>query len=61
MNFRKESSKEMQDKFYGMMQTVWSDASSFLDGFYTNKKDDKGGDNTPWNSFIALYDKINTL
>ena len=61
VNFRKESSKEMQDKFYGMMQTVWSDAASFLDGFYTNKKDDKGGDNTPWNSFIALYDKINSF
>ena len=26
VNFRKESSEEMQDKFYGMMQTVWSDA-----------------------------------
>ena len=25
------------------------------------KKDDKGGDDTPWNSFIALYEKINSL
>jgi hypothetical protein len=60
-NFRRESSGIMQDKFYGMMQTVWSDASSFLVGFYSHQKDDKGGDNTPWNSFIALYDKINSL
>ena len=29
-----------------MMQTVWSDADSFLDGFYGKKKDEKGGDNT---------------
>ena len=60
-NVSKESSKEMKPKFYGMMQTVWSDAGSFLDGFYTNKKDDKGGDKTPWNSFVALYEKINSF
>lgn len=61
VDFRKELSKEMKGKFYGMMQTVWSDAASFLDGFYARKKDDKGGENTPWHSFIALYEKINTI
>ncbi len=61
VNFRKESAKEMKPRFYGMMQTVWSDAASFLVGFYGNKKDDKGGDNTPWNSFRALYEKINSF
>ncbi|MGH2648363.1 MAG: family 20 glycosylhydrolase, partial [Ginsengibacter sp.] len=61
VDFRNESSAVMQDKFYGMMQTVWSDAASFMDGFYSNKKDEKGGDNTPWNCFIALYDKINSF
>ena len=61
VDFRNESSKEMKDKFYGMMQTVWSDAAPFMDGFYKKKKDDKGGDNTPWNSFISLYEKINSL
>jgi hypothetical protein len=61
VNFRKESTREMQDKFYGMMQTVWSGAGSFLDGFYNKKKDEKGGDNTAWNSFITLYDKINSF
>lgn len=61
VNFKKESSKGMRDKFYGMMQTVWSDAGSFLDGFYTNKKDEKGGDNTAWNCFTALYQKIKSF
>ncbi|MEO8765546.1 MAG: family 20 glycosylhydrolase [Ginsengibacter sp.] len=61
MNFRKESSKAMQDKFYGMMQTVWSDASSFMNGFYTHQKDNKGGENTPWACFIGLYDKMNSF
>jgi N-acetyl-beta-hexosaminidase len=61
IDFKKESSKEMQDKFYGMMQTVWSDAASFMDGFYQKKKDKNGGDNTPWNTFTILYEKINSL
>ena len=61
VRFRKESSKEMQPRFCGMMQTVWSDAGVFLEGFYGNKKDDKGADNTPWNSFRAMYEKINSF
>lgn len=61
VNFRKESSKQMKPRFYGMMQTVWSDAGAFLTGFYTNQKDDKGGENTAWNSFRALYEKINSI
>ena len=61
VNFRKESSKVMQDKFHGMMQTVWSNAGSFLDGFYNKKKDDKGGEKTAWHSFIALYEKIGSF
>ncbi len=61
VDFKKESSKEMQDKFYGMMQTVWSGAGPFMEGFYEKKKDDKGGDNTPWNTFNTLYEKINSL
>ena len=61
VNFRKQSSKEMQPRFKGMMQTVWSDAAAFLNGFYSHKKDEKGGDNTPWGSFVAMYDKINNF
>ncbi len=61
VNFRKQSSPEMQDRFYGMMQTVWSDAASFMDGFYNKKKDTQGGDNTPWNTFTTLYEKINSF
>jgi hypothetical protein len=61
VNFKNQSSKAMQPHFYGMMQTVWSDAASFLDGFYGKMKDEKGGDNTAWNCFIAMYDKIGQL
>src|SRR3954451_21282963 len=61
VNFRQQSSKEMKPHFAGMMQTVWSDAHSFLDGFYGKKKDDKGGDSTPWDCFRAMYSKIGSL
>jgi N-acetyl-beta-hexosaminidase len=61
LHFRRESSEEMQARFYGMMQTVWSDAGGFLQGFYTHQKDNDGGGNTSWNCFIALYAKMNSL
>jgi hypothetical protein len=43
------------------METTWSNTSSFLKGFYENKKDKKGGDSTSWNCFKAMYDAIGKL
>jgi N-acetyl-beta-hexosaminidase len=63
VNFKQQSTPEMQQHFYGMMQTVWSDAGSFLDGFYGRKPNSEEGTgmNTPWNCFKALYEKIDQL
>jgi hypothetical protein len=61
INFKTQSSEIMRPHFYGMMQTVWTDASSFLDGFYGKTKDEKGGDNTQWNCFRSMYDMIDKL
>jgi len=61
VNFRKQSTDEMKPRFKGMMQTVWSSAGDFLNGYYADKKDNKGGDNTPWACFKAMYKKINGL
>ena len=47
VRFQKQSTKEMKEHFKGMMQTVWSGAGSFLDGFYGRKKEEKDGENTP--------------
>ena len=57
MNFRQTATPLMKERYKGIVQTVWSDAGSFLDGFYAKAKDDKGGDNTPWNSFTTLFAK----
>lgn len=61
LRFRKNSTPQMKERFYGMMQTVWSGPAPFLEGFYQDKKDDKGGTQTPWNSFTTLYDQIKKL
>ena len=57
ISYRETSTKLMKDRYKGIVQTVWSDAGSFMDGFYGKKKDDKGGDDTPWNSFTTLFAK----
>ncbi len=57
--FRRDATTETKDNYQGMMQTVWSDAKSFLDGFYGNKKDEAQGDNTPWQCFRSMYTRIN--
>lgn len=58
VNFRNAATPEMRDRFQGLIQTVWSDPGSFLDGFYSVKKPGAEGENTPWNSFTAIFPKI---
>ncbi|WP_186755543.1 family 20 glycosylhydrolase [Echinicola salinicaeni] len=59
--FRKSATMEMKPRFYGMMQTVWSGAGSFMDGFYENKPDRDGGQETAWNTFRKMFAKIQEL
>ena len=56
ISFRRDATPEMKDNYQGMMQTVWSDANTFLNGFYEQKLQ---GENTPWNCFRIMYGKIN--
>jgi len=58
---RKESTPAMKSNFQGMVQTVWSGAESFMRGFYNNRKDQEGGDNTPWDCFRGIYAEIGKL
>lgn len=61
ISFRKGSTKEMKPNFYGMMETVWSGTSSFMNGYYSNQKDQQGGTNTNWHCFRELYNAIGKL
>jgi hypothetical protein len=56
-NFRQTAPQAVKENYQGIVQTVWSSAENFLDGFYNNKKDQQGGDNTDWNSFKAVFVK----
>jgi hypothetical protein len=56
-NFRAHSTLEMKERFRGVMQTVWSGVTPFLDGFYQNSKDSGNGNNTPWANFTAIFPK----
>lgn len=57
--FRGQSTKQMRDRFCGMMQTVWSGADQFLDSFYGRKGEVRKTSDV--NCFKALYAEIERL
>ena len=59
LKFKQRSSWDMGQRFQGMMQTVWTDAATFIDGFNSKSADENGGGNTPWNCFTVLFDQMN--
>src|ERR1035437_7761691 len=61
IKFRQNSTPQMKQHFYGMMQTIWSKTETFFDGFYGRSIDEKAGQNTSWNCFREMYNKIDSL
>lgn len=61
VKFRDQSSGEMKDRYYGVMHTVWSGSDSFMDGFYENRPDEDGGNQTQWDTFRAMYDRVEEI
>lgn len=53
--FRRDATPEMKENYQGIIQTVWSDTRSFLDGYYGKKKDPSDKGNTPWNCFRTIF------
>jgi len=58
---RAVSGKELRPRFYGLAETIWSPPSQFLDGYYGKVTNPKNGDNTPWNTFKIMFDKIGQM
>jgi hypothetical protein len=65
IKFRNSSANEMKDRFQGVVQTVWSDAESFIDGFYgkippkpRKHNNEFSSSHTDWNCFKAVFDEI---
>jgi hypothetical protein len=56
VKFRNYSTPEMKEHFLGMVQTVWSGASPFLDNYYGRKTEKS--ENTAVKCFKALFAEI---
>ncbi|TWF34850.1 glycosyl hydrolase family 20 [Chitinophaga polysaccharea] len=56
-DFRATATKDMKPRYQGMMQTVWSDADSFLAEFYGTGKPQKDMEHTSANCFRAVFEK----
>lgn len=52
------SGKELKGRFYGIAETIWSLPPQFLNGYYGKVTNPTAGENTPWNTFRVMFDKI---
>lgn len=68
VRFRKYATKEMKDRYYGIIQTVWMGCGAFMDGYYgvkTNMSDRNkelaARSISDWDSFRAMIRRIDEL
>ena len=57
---RTQSGKELKMRFYGIAETIWSLPPQFFNGYY-GKAPNSAAENTPWNTFRVMYDKMAQL
>ncbi|HVW16011.1 MAG TPA: family 20 glycosylhydrolase [Mucilaginibacter sp.] len=57
---RATTGKTMRPRFYGIAETIWSLPPQFLNGYY-GKAPNSAGEDTPWNTFRVMYDKMAQL
>lgn len=56
VRFRANSSREMRDRFQGMVQTIWSGAEQFMDSYYGKTQEKEV--NNPVSCFKELFVEI---
>lgn len=61
VSFRTESTQEMNARFMGIVETGWSRTDIFLRNYYQNPHPAMADENTPWNCFRVVFDKIGKL
>ena len=59
--FRKYATPQMKPRYYGMMQTVWSETDEFIDGFYGKTSADSRRRRSPADAFKAMFTRIDEL
>jgi hypothetical protein len=60
VSFRKYATPQTKGNYYGMMQTVWTSAGNFMDGYY-GRKDISEGRGNQVECFKQLFEEINKL
>ena len=63
LRFREQTTPVMKPRFQGVIQTVWSDANSFLRDIrgYQQHEDYKQGEKTAAQCFLRLFDEVQAL
>jgi hypothetical protein len=67
--FRQHATEQMRGRYLGVMETVWTSMSNFLNGFYGKKGQQEASseqqkrdpNHTPWNTFKAIYAEVEKL
>ncbi len=66
--FRKYATPEMKPRYYGMVQTTWSNPERFMNGFYGIKTTDSRPNTgqrdpsmNPWDTFREMFRRMNEL
>jgi len=61
VNFRKDATPEMKDRFQGMVQTVWTDAGTFIKEGQAAKSGKTSTGLSQWACFDKLFKRVNEL
>ena len=56
--FRQQSAAPMRNRFYGIMETIWTSPTAFMQAFYSNKRLDPANKNTQEACFRAMFDQV---
>ena len=61
VDFRRQSSNQMKERFQGVIETVWTSVGNFLNGFYGKQANNAIAGNENANCFRAMNDQIQLL
>jgi hypothetical protein len=64
VEFRKYSTPQMKERYLGVMETVWSSVSSFLNGYYGKTQEQQSvsdKDKKVPDTFRAMFEQVNKL
>ncbi len=60
IELRENATPETKERFYGMMQTIWTNADNFI-GIYSGPQDGSDNNTKSAKCFTTLFKEINTL